>query len=223
MNLNHAPTLLSLNAGRPAVLILPHGSTVSAIVKLGVTGPLELTASGLLSDEQADLRVHGGPDKAVCVYPSEHYAFWRERLGHELEPGAFGENFTSSGLLETEVCIGDTYAFGDIVMQVSQPRSPCFRLAALHNRPAMVKWVVSSGFTGFYLRTLRPGKVEPGARISLLSRSSPGVTVARTNDVTYASRASEADITAVMESPGLASTWRELLEDRLRRLVRDSP
>jgi hypothetical protein len=110
----------------------------------------------------------------------------------------------------------------DVVVQVSQPRSPCYRLAALHNRPDMVKWVVSTGYTGFYVRTLRPGTVEPGARITLLFRSSPGVTVARTNDVTYASRPLEADVTAVMESQGLASTWREGLEDRLRRLSRGS-
>lgn len=216
--MEHAPTLLSLNTGRPAALNLPHGLTRSAIVKAPVVGPRELTPTGLVGDEQADLRVHGGPDKAVCVYPFDHYLYWRGRLGHELAPGAFGENFTTSGLLETEVCIGDTYGVGNVVVQVSQPRSPCYRLAALHSRPDMVKLVVSTGYTGFYLRTLRPGTVEPGARITLLSRCSPGVTVARTNGVTYASRPSEADVTAVIESPGLASTWREALEDRLRRL-----
>lgn len=220
--MEHSPSLLSLNTGRPAALNLPQGLTRSAIVKAPVTGPLELTTGGLASDEQADLRVHGGPDKAVCVYPFDHYPFWRDRLGRELEPGAFGENFTTSGLLETEVCIGDTYGVGDVVVQVSQPRSPCFRLAALHNRPDMAKWVVSTGYTGFYLRTLRPGSVEPGARITLLSRSSPRVTVARTNDVTYASRPSDADVRAVIESPGLAAAWREALEDRLRRLSRSS-
>ncbi|MBE0609389.1 MAG: MOSC domain-containing protein [Dehalococcoidia bacterium] len=220
--MEHTPTLLSLNTGRPAALVLPHGLTRSAIVKAPVAGPLELTANGLESDEQADRRVHGGPDKAVCVYPFDHYRYWRDRLGRELEPGAFGENFTTSGLLETEVCIGDTYGVGDAVVQVSQPRSPCYRLAANHNRPDMVKWVVSTGYTGFYLRTLRPGTVEPGDRITLLSRSTPSVTVARTNAVTYAARPSEADVTAVLESPGLASTWREALEDRLRRLSRAS-
>jgi MOSC domain-containing protein YiiM len=220
--MQHDPTLLSLNTGRSAALKLPHGSTRSAIMKSAVTGPLELRTNGLVSDEQTDLRFHGGPDKAVCVYPFDHYPFWEDRLGRELEPGAFGENFTTSGLLETEVCIGDIYAIGNVLVQVSQPRPPCFRLAALHQRPDIAKWVVSTGYTGFYLRTLRPGMVEPGASINLLSRLNPGLTIARTNDVSYASHPPEAEVTAVMEAPGLAPALRDALQDRVRHLLRSS-
>ncbi len=216
--MQHAQVLLSLNVGSVASLDLPRGTTRSAIVKTAVGGPLLLTENGLVTDEQADRRVHGGPDKAVCVYPFEHYPFWGGRLGRDLDPGAFGENFTTNGLLESEVCIGDTYGVGDAVVQVSQPRSPCFRLAARLRYPEMAKAVVSTGYTGFYLRTLQPGTVRPGARVALLSRPNPAVTVRMTNDVAYASRPPEAGLVAVIEARGLASGWRVALEEQLRRL-----
>jgi MOSC domain-containing protein YiiM len=127
-------TLLWLNVGQPADLALPRGTIKSAIVKTPVTATLELTERGLQGDRQADLTVHGGPDKAVCVYPVEHYPYWQNRLRIPLEPGAFGENFTTSGLVESEVCIGDIYSVANAVVQVTQPRQPCFRLGARHER-----------------------------------------------------------------------------------------
>ena len=214
------PTILWLSVGSIRNLALTTGWVKSAIVKEPGQGPRRLTAAGLEGDSQADLRVHGGPDKAVCVYPVEHYASWRERLGATLAPVAFGENFTTIGVLEAGVCIGDTYRVGDALVQVSQPRTPCFRLAALHGQPNMPKWVIATGRTGFYFRTLEPGTVEPGMALTLVDRPSPGITVLGAHLAAYASSPSRSNILRVIHAEGLAAAWREALRRRLERAGR---
>jgi MOSC domain-containing protein YiiM len=209
------PTLLWLNTGVPARLPLPDGETVSAIVKTPTMTPLALGTLGLEGDHQVDRRVHGGPDKAVCVYPYEHYAHWERRLSAVLTPGAFGENFTTGGLVESEVCIGDTWAVDDAVVQVSQPRTPCFRLAARHGEPALIKWVITTGFSGFYLRVLEPGTVGPNASIRALSRPSPGATIALANRIVYGRRPKPEETATMLEAEGLAHGWRGMISQRL--------
>jgi len=133
----------------------------------------------LEGDRQADLTVHGGVDKAVYVYPAEHYPFWREELpGMALPPGAFGENITTEGLLEDTVHIGDRLRIGSAEFAVTQPRMPCFKLGIRFGRGDMVRRFLRSGRTGFYLAVTREGEVAAGDEITLLAASEPATTVA---------------------------------------------
>src|SRR5262245_38510807 len=185
--------LRALSVGAPAAL--HHGRVVvqSGIVKTPVVGARWLAQDGLAGDTQVDRRNHGGPDKAVCVYPSEHYAHWSERLGVPIGPGGFGENFTTAGLDETTVHIGDVYRVGEALVQVSQPRSPCFKLGARHRAPLLPLWVQQSGWTGFYLRCLRPGWVRAGDRIELVQRLAEPLSIADANRVLYGEPTAEGE------------------------------
>lgn len=209
------PTLLWLSVGQPAPMRIDGQLVQTAILKHPARGAVHLDEHGLAGDKQADVRAHGGPDKAVCVYASEHYAFWENHLGTALEPAAFGENFTTAGLVETEMCIGDIYAVGGARVQVSQPRSPCFRLAAIHNRPELINEVAETGFTGFYLRCLSPGLVAAGDSLTLVERRSPGVTVDMANQSAYLRDADPELIRSVADAEGLAPGWRRGLRSRL--------
>lgn len=178
--------LLSVQVGHPAVLDSDEGSWVTSIFKSPVDGAIELGETNLAGDAQADLRVHGGPDKAVCVYSADHFAAWREELpDHACEPGAFGENFTVTGQTESTVCIDDVYAIGTAIVQVSQPRGPCWKLARRWKRLDFVRLVAKTGRTGWYLRVLRPGIVAAGQTFELLERSRPDLTIAQANRDQY--------------------------------------
>lgn len=157
--------VVSLNVGKPKTVEYRNQPLSTGIYKLPVDGPLALHREGFDGDGQADLVNHGGPDKAVCVYPLEHYAYWEEQLGRKLDYSAFGENITASGLLETEVCIGDVYEIGTALLQVSQPRFPCFKLSQKHGPADMPARVLSTGYSGFYFRVLREGQIAVGDRI----------------------------------------------------------
>lgn len=130
------PTLVSIQVGKPEHREPVEGDTstkpwTTAFYKQPVDGPVQVAGAGLEGDGQADLRHHGGPDKAVCVYSAEHFAYWRDDLGfgEEFGGGAFGENFTVAGLDESSVCIGDVWRIGNVELQVTQPRQPCWKLA----------------------------------------------------------------------------------------------
>lgn len=156
---------------------------ITGIHKRPVDGPVQVNRLGLEGDEQADLTVHGGLSKAVYAYPSEHYAFWHEhrlavlKRDEPLDPGAMGENLTLQGLLETDVWIGDRIRTGELVMEVTEPRQPCFKFAARMGFSHAVKLMLQSGHTGFYLRVLQTGRVcagdalllEPGPRQTALA------------------------------------------------------
>src|SRR5216683_627435 len=155
--------LVSINVGLPRE-VRWHGKTVlTSIFKAPVEGSVKVRRLNLEGDRQSDLNVHGGADKAVYVYPSEHYAFWSAELpGSDLPWGAFGENFTTDGLLEDGIHIGDRLRAGSAEFVVSQPRMPCFKLGIRFGRPDMVKRFQKSGKTGFYLAVLQEGDVAAG-------------------------------------------------------------
>lgn len=157
--------VVSLNVGKPKTVEYRNQPLSTGIYKLPVAGPLALHMEGFDGDGQADLVNHGGPDKAVCVYPVEHYPYWEEQLDRKLDYSAFGENITARGLLETEVCIGDVYEIGTALLQVSQPRFPCFKLSQKHGPADMPARVLSTGFSGFYFRVLREGRISAGDQI----------------------------------------------------------
>jgi MOSC domain-containing protein YiiM len=150
-----------------------------------VDGDLFLGETNLEGDEQADLRHHGGPEKAVCVYPSEHYPYWDDELGLDLDPAAFGENFTITGLTEREACIGDIYNVGGATVQITQPRSPCWKLARRWQVKDLAIQFEETGYTGWYLSVLETGTVAPDQSMSLVNRPNPDWPVARAMNVRY--------------------------------------
>jgi MOSC domain-containing protein YiiM len=158
--------------GEPSVLGYRRERPVlSAITKALVTAPeLKLTELNLDGDRQADLTVHGGVDKAVYVYPAEHYPAW-EADGFEASPADFGENISLTGVTEDDVRIGDVWAWGDALVQVSQPRQPCYKLAMKTGRRDVVPAMIDSGRSGWYLRVLRPGTVPTSGAVELVERA----------------------------------------------------
>lgn len=209
-------SVTSIQVGQPRPLVTPSGPITSAFVKHPVAGPVALRTLGLDGDSQVSTRYHGGPDRALCVYPGEHYAHWSERLERSLPPAAFGENFTTHGLIEDEVEIGATYAVGGAVVQVSQPREPCYKLAGRHGVGQLAAWVKRSGCTGFYLRVLQDGNVCPGEAMLLVARPATGVTVAEINRVAYRDRRDLDGLERAAAAEGLEAGWRRRLE-RLQR------
>ncbi|WP_424949490.1 MOSC domain-containing protein [Deinococcus sp.] len=213
-NENVAPHLLSVNIG-PAQP-LAHGKTTvhSGIVKTPVAGSLRLGASGFGGDEQADPVNHGGPDKAACVYPAEHLAYWATRLERPMSAAAFGENFTVSGWTEGAAVIGAVYRVGTATVQVSQPRGPCFKLAALHGVPQLAVWVRETGLSGFYLRCLEAGELSAGDEFELLTSPDHSLTVTDANRAKYG-ELDAALIGRLTQLPELADSWRADLERRV--------
>jgi MOSC domain-containing protein YiiM len=210
-------TALRVGGAQP---ILPfRGHMVrSGIYKDAVEGRLPLTADGFPGDEQADLTVHGGPDKAVCCYPSEHFGHWRETIHPEIDLGAFGENLTLAGLTEHDAHIGDTYTLGDdgAVVQVSQPRGPCYKVGVRWSSKTLVRLMGEDLKAGFYFRVLEPGTVGAGDTLHLRDRVSD-VTVAEVLRVTYRDRHDAEALRAVHAVPELAQQWRNALDQLLTR------
>jgi MOSC domain-containing protein YiiM len=207
--------IVSLNVGQPRPLAYRGGAVLTGSFKDPVTEPVQLGPTGLAGDAQADLRVHGGPDKAVCVYPTEHLPHWSERLGRRVEIGAFGENFSVAGLLEPDVCVGDVYRVGGALVQVTQPRQPCYKLATRNGEPAFARWVQAAGRTGFYFRCLEPGAVQVGDTIELVERQAPGATIAEVNRVLHRDKHDRAAIERLLAVAALAGSLRRTLAGRL--------
>jgi MOSC domain-containing protein YiiM len=209
--------VLSLRVGRAAALPWRGNAVASAFVKDAVGGRLALGPLGLDGDEQADLTVHGGPDKAICCYPSEHYPGWRARTGLPMDAGAFGENLTLAGMVEAGVHIGDTYTLGDdgVVVQVSQPRGPCFKVAARWGARTMPAEMARGLIAGFYFRVLATGTVGAGDALTLTDRVSD-VTVAEVLRVTYRDRHDPPALQRVVAVPELAAQWRRALDTLLK-------
>jgi MOSC domain-containing protein YiiM len=209
--------VLSVQVGRAGVLPWRGREVVSAIVKTDMgRARVALGRDGLAGDEPGGRRLHGGPDKAVCCYPSEHLPEWSALLHRELPHGAFGENLTLRGLTEQAVHIGDTYTLGSSVVQVSQPRGPCFKIAARWGARMLPNQLAQGLKAGFYLRVLEPGDVGAGDLMSLVDRAS-AVTVAEVLRVSYRDRHDEAAVQAVVAVPELAPQWRDGLASRPAR------
>jgi len=214
-------SLVSLNVGLPAPLAYRDKHVQSGFRKSPVGGALWLANTGLAGDGQADLKNHGGPEKAVCVYPLEHHPYWEERLDRRLGSAAFGENFSTEGFTESVVCIGDVYGVGTAVVQVSQPRQPCFKLAARHGVKELALWVQETGLTGFYFRVLEEGEVAAGDEIALLERTASEASVAEANRVMHLDKHDVAGIERLLAVPELSANWRRTFEKRLSGRTED--
>jgi len=224
------PGLASLQVGLPHSLGADGASDpmdrhwTTGFFKEPVQGPIQLRTLNLDGDGQADLLHHGGPDKAVLAYSIEHYAGWRQTMNNPGLPfGAFGENFTVSRLTEADVCVGDTWQVGEsAIVQVSQPRQPCWKLARRWRIKSLALQVQQTGRTGWYFRVLKEGMVAAGVPLVLLERPHPEWTVERANRVMHAEKADLAGALELAATSLLSENWRKTLTRRAENLEPDA-
>lgn len=208
--------LISLNVARPRLALYKGQSINTGIFKQPVSGAVTLRKLNLDGDRQADLSVHGGPYKAVYGYPSEHYEFWRKELPEAKLPwGAFGENFTTEGLLEQELHVGDRLQIGAAILMVRQPRNPCYKLAAKFQRDDMIERFLRSGRSGFYFSVEQEGAVQTGDAFEFLSRESQAVTIAELNRLYVSDRYNRDLLEKAIASRDLPEAWRQHYGERL--------
>ena len=209
--------LLSVNVGLPREIEWKGKIVRTSIFKEPVSGRVRVTKLNVSGDQQSDLAVHGGINKAVYVYPSEHYAFWREELpGADLPWGMFGENLTTEGPLDDQtVFIGDRFQIRSAEFVVTQPRMPCFKLGIRFGRPDIIKRFLHSGRNGFYLAVLQEGEVAAGDSIELVARDQNGITVAEIVNLYSADAANQDLLRRVSELSALPESWRDYFRKRL--------
>jgi len=212
------PRIASIHVGK----IAPLGSegVPSGFVKHPVAGPVRVTPSGILGDEQADLSVHGGPEKAVYGYATSHYTAWRREYPQHsllLIPGGFGENLAFDGLSESDLCVGDIHGIGSARLQVCQPRQPCFKLALRFDDKHLPKAMIRNGRAGWYYRVLEPGVVNPGDRVEILARLNPTFPFTRLVELITRGKASTAELEQMRDMPGLAQDWQQRAAEMLAR------
>ena len=215
--------LAAVNVGTPTVLATTRGERVWSGIRKAPVDPsaaLWLSTVNLSGDGQADLEVHGGPDKAVYAYPSEHLPLWAAELEEPdgLGPAAFGENLGTVGVLEADVRIGDVWSWGAAILQVSQPRWPCFKLALHRGRPDIQARLRGSGRTGWYLRVLEAGEVPAAGPIEVVATDPVGVRGADAHRAMADVHLDDPELArTVAHHPALAAQWSDPLLDRLRR------
>lgn len=208
--------LVSVNLGLPRQVTWQGKDVMTGIFKDAVAGPVRLRTLNLDGDKQADLSVHGGPSKAVYAYPSEHYEFWRHELPEMNLPfGMFGENFTTEGMFENSINIGDRFRIGNAEVMVTEPRMPCYKLGIKFGRADIIKRFLASRRTGFYFAVLKEGDVEAGDEIGLLGRDRNDVTVA---DITRLYAFEKDDLKTLrraLETRALPQSWRDYFKSRI--------
>ena len=209
--------LISLNVARPRLTVYKGASINTGIFKKPVAGRVALRTLNLDGDRQADLTVHGGPYKAVYAYPSEHYEYWRGELPEmDLPWGAFGENFTTEGLAEDDLHVGDRLRIGSTVLMVRQPRMPCYKLAAKFQFDDIIERFLLSGRSGFYFSVEQEGEVGEGDSIKLISQNPSGITIAEMNRLFVRERYNRDLLQKAIATSALPESWRDYFLPRLK-------
>ncbi|MDB6121706.1 MAG: molybdenum cofactor biosysynthesis protein [Pedosphaera sp.] len=208
--------LLSVNVSMPKEIVVGDKVVVTGIFKTPISGRVQVGTLGLQGDGQADLENHGGIYKAVYTYPAEHYAYWAHELGrNDFSFGQFGENLTVEGWIEDQVHIGDVFRIGSVLLEVTQPRVPCYKLAAKMNLPTFPKLFAKSGRVGFYQRVLSKGALAAGDGIERVKTNEQGVTVREIMDVMYFQRNNVELMKRAIAIPALTPSWRDEFKERL--------
>jgi MOSC domain-containing protein YiiM len=212
--------VISVNVGRPRIVVWKGTQVSTGIFKSPVEGPIELDRVNLRGDRQADLSVHGGPYKAVYAYPSEHYPYWRQQFPQpDLGWGAFGENLTTEGLLEDALHIGDQLRIGSALLMVTQPRVPCYKITIRFDRDDMIKRFIKSNTSGFYFSVIEEGQLAAGDSIEIVHRDPAKVSVADINHLYYGTtRHGTTQATDLLDRAvnleALPESWRDHLRRR---------
>jgi MOSC domain-containing protein YiiM len=211
--------LLSVNVGQPRLVMAGENIVTTSIFKEPIKGRVGLRKHNLEGDRQSDLTVHGGRTKAVYVYSSEHYGFWRDELPEmDLPFGMFGENFTTEGLHEKEAFIGDRYRIGTAEVMVTEPRMPCFKLGVKFGRKDIIKRFMQSRRAGFYLSVEKEGEVGAGDEFELLARDETSVTIADIVRIYAFEKDDVETLERAIKSEALPDGWKKDFESRLNRL-----
>jgi MOSC domain-containing protein YiiM len=222
LNQQLTPRIASLQVALPRELAGGDDGDLSAkpwttgFYKQPVDRVVQVTKLGISGDGQADLVNHGGADKAICAYPLANYPHWQSVIGRELSFAAFGENFSLAGITEADVCIGDVWRVGEeLVVQVSQPRQPCWKLARRWQRKTLAVEVQESGETGWYFRVLQEGAVQVGMMLVLVDRPHPQWSIARANHVMHIDKHNLALAAELAALPELSASWQRSLGKRV--------
>jgi MOSC domain-containing protein YiiM len=209
--------VISVNVGLPREVLWRGIRLETGIFKDPVEGAIKINELNLAGDRQADLTVHGGPEKAVYAYPSEHYEYWRKELPKVAFSWAkFGENLTTEGLDEDTLCIGDRLRVGTALLMVTQPRLPCYKLQVRFEREDMIKRFLASGRSGFYCSVVEPGEVSAGSGIEILSRDAYRVTVSDIQRLYLGQNRDQDLMQRAINTSALPENWRAELLNRAR-------
>ena len=212
--------LISINVGLPRVVTVNGDPVSTGIFKEPVAGRVMLRSLNLDGDRQADLSVHGGPSKAAYAYPCEHYEYWKRELPEmKLSWGMFGENFTTAGLFESELSIGDKFRVGSAVVVVTEPRMPCYKLAIKFGRPDIVKKFLASERTGFYFAVLQEGEVGASDSIELIEGSKDSLRVSDITALYTHEKHNLGLLRRAIEVGALPESWRSYFRHRLTKLT----
>ncbi|WP_413376202.1 MOSC domain-containing protein [Alkalihalobacillus sp. 1P02AB] len=210
-------TIEGIYVGKPREVMMNGKPVKTSIYKEPLFSTVQVNSLGIIGDTQSDLVHHGGVDMAICLYPAEHYSYWEEKLGRNPGQSAFGENLTVSGLSEQDVQIGDVYRIGDVLLEISQPRSPCYKIGLKHNEPKMALWVNEKGWSGYYARVLHDGEVSVGDELELVERHAKNPTVLDVNKARYWKEATSEDWQELVKVRQLSQEWREHFQKRLEK------
>lgn len=214
--------LESVNIGEITELNHANGTVKSGIFKTPTEKIVKITHNGISGDAQADLKAHGGRDKIVCVYPFEHHDWWDKELHINFLPGYAGENFTTNGLIEDTVCIGDQYQIGTAILEVSQPRQPCYKLAARHGDKSIAKKVQQAGKTGFYFRCIQEGNVQVGDELELIQRPNSEFTIEKANHLMHIDKMNIQHMQKFVNLETLSESWKKYFNKRIKTSTVDS-
>lgn len=208
--------ILAVSVGKPKIIQYRGKDVPTAIFKTPVDGPQTVRKTNIDGDEQANLKAHGGPDKAVLAFPSEHYSFYHEQFGKEpYEFGHFGENLTTEGLTEIDVRIGDKLGVGQAVFEVTMPRMPCFKFGLKLESSKALERCISTAKTGFYLRVIQEGKIEAGDTVEYLNSDKAAPSVEHIHRLRFFDKRNVNEIRRVLKFQALSGVLRALFSERL--------
>jgi MOSC domain-containing protein YiiM len=209
------PKIFSLNIASPARVSLDGNpkKTITGYFKKPVLEPIFLDYIGFDGDGVGDKRIHGGKDMAVCAYPIEHFLYWSKKLGRDILPSSFGENLSISGMIESEVHIGDIFKIGEAHLQISQPREPCHKINKVFKDNSMACTVKKTGFSGYYLRVIKTGLVKPDSVIQRIHKQN--FSIKKANALFCKGGANPAQLQELLSLPDLSINWKKKTEKRL--------
>lgn len=211
-----AKKVVKLSIGRPKQMNYKEGEMLTGIDKKRVESA-DLGFDGFEGDDVADKKHHGGPDRAVCVYPHEHYAFWENEFGTGLPDAPFGENLTVTNMTERDVCVGDIYRIGSALIQVTQGRMPCVTINKQTQKQKLMKRMIDTGYTGYLCRVIEPGTIKHDDEVECVESGT--VSVYESHEAYYHDKENIELLKRVTAVDVLADRWKTRLEERLKRLL----